>query len=54
VFDLTGKRPAWQRAQIYTSTVYNKMLANVIQGGMKPDLAVTEAAQAARALLKNA
>lgn len=54
VFDLAGKKLAWQRAKIYTSTVYNKMLANVIQGGMAPDAAVTEAAQAARALLKSA
>ncbi|KAB7619614.1 ABC transporter substrate-binding protein [Verminephrobacter eiseniae] len=52
VFDLTGKKPAWQRAKVYTSTIYNKMLANVIQGGIAPDAAVTDAAQAARALLK--
>lgn len=53
VFDFAGKKPAWQRAKVYTSTVYNKMLANVIQGGMAPDAAVTEAAQAARTLLKS-
>lgn len=54
VFDLAGKRLAWQRAKIYTSTVYNKMLASVIQGGMPPDAAITEAAQAARHLIKSA
>ncbi len=53
VFDLNGHKLSWQRAKIYTSTVYNKMLANVIQGGMKPDAAVGQAADAARALLKN-
>ncbi|MGD9942082.1 MAG: ABC transporter substrate-binding protein [Burkholderiaceae bacterium] len=53
VFDLAGKRLAWQRAKVYTSTVYNRMLASVIQGGTAPDAAITEAARAARALLRN-
>jgi multiple sugar transport system substrate-binding protein len=54
VFDLSGKKPAWQRAQVYNSTVYNRMLASVIQGNTAPAAAVTEAARAARALLKSA
>ncbi|MHA7601775.1 ABC transporter substrate-binding protein [Alicycliphilus sp. T452] len=54
VFDLAGKRPAWQRAKVYTSTVYNRMLGSVIQGGVTPEQAVTDAAQAARSLLKSA
>lgn len=53
VFDLSGKKPAWQRAKVYTSTVYNRMLASVIQGGATPEAAVTEGARAARALLKS-
>lgn len=53
VFDLAGKKPSWQRAKIYTSTVYNRMLGSVIQGGTAPAAAVTEGARAARALLKS-
>jgi multiple sugar transport system substrate-binding protein len=53
VYDLNGKKPSWQRARVYTSTVYNKMLASVVQGGTDPDAAIDQAAKAARALLKN-
>lgn len=52
VFDLNGKALNWQRARVYTSTVYNKMLANVIQGDMDPGKSLDEAAAAARALIK--
>ncbi|WP_424627828.1 ABC transporter substrate-binding protein [Bradyrhizobium sp. SYSU BS000235] len=54
VYDLKGTKPSWQRARIYTSTVYNKMLANVVQGGADPAAAIDQAAKAARALVKNA
>lgn len=54
VYDLKGTKPSWQRARIYTSTVYNKMLANVVQGGADPSTAIDQAAKAARALVKNA
>ena len=54
VYDLNGKRPSWQRAKIYTSTVYNKMLASVVQGGADPSVAIDQAAKAARSLIKNA
>lgn len=53
VYDLTGKKALWQRARVYTSTVYNKMLASVVQGGADPNAAIAEAARSARALLKN-
>jgi len=54
VYDLNGKKPSWQRAKIYTSTVYNKMLASVVQGGADPSAAIDQAAKAARSLIKNA
>lgn len=54
VYDLNGKKPSWQRAKIYTSTVYNKMLASVVQGGADPSTAIDQAAKAARSLIKNA
>lgn len=54
VYDLNGKKPSWQRARIYTSTVYNKMLASVVQGGADPSGAIDQAAKAARSLIKNA
>lgn len=54
VYDLHGKKPVWQRAKIYTSTVYNKMLASVVQGGTDPAAAIDQAAKAARSLVKNA
>ena len=54
VYDLNGKKASWQRARIYTSTVYNKMLASVVQGGADPAAAISEAAKAARSLIKNA
>lgn len=53
VYDLSGRKPLWQRARLYTSTVYNKMLASVVQGGADPSVAIDRAAAAARALLKN-
>lgn len=53
VYDLSGKKPLWQRARVYTSTAYNKMLASVVQGGADPNAAIDQAASAARALLKN-
>jgi multiple sugar transport system substrate-binding protein len=53
VYDLDGKKALWQRARVYTSTVYNKMLASVVQGGVDPNVAIDQAAQQARALLKN-
>lgn len=53
VYDLSGKKPLWQRARVYTSTIYNKMLAGVVQGGVKPEAAIDTAARHARALLKN-
>ncbi len=52
VYDLTGEKPNWQRARVYTSTVYNKMLASVVQGGANPAAAIDQAASAARALLR--
>lgn len=54
VYDLSGKKPNWQRAKIYTSTVYNKMVAGVVQGGADPSAAIDQAAKAARTLVKNA
>ncbi|MDB5741846.1 MAG: extracellular solute-binding protein family 1 [Polaromonas sp.] len=54
VFDFSGRKLSLARARIYTSTVYNKMLANVIQGNMPAATAVTQAASAARVLLKAA
>ena len=54
VYDLNGKKASWQRARIYTSTVYNKMLAGVVQGGADPSAAIDQAAKAARSLIKNA
>lgn len=53
VYDLNGRKANWQRARIYTSTVYNKMLASVVQGGADPASAIDQAARAARALIKN-
>ncbi|ADH91585.1 extracellular solute-binding protein family 1 [Ancylobacter novellus DSM 506] len=53
VYDLNGKKAAWQRARIYTSTVYNKMLATVIQAGGDPNAAIEQAAKSAKSLLKN-
>lgn len=52
VYDLNGKKPNWERARIYTSTVYNKMIASVVQGGTDPAAAIDQAAKAARALVK--
>jgi multiple sugar transport system substrate-binding protein len=52
VYDLSGKVPNWQRVRLYTSTTYNKMVANVIQGGMDEDAAVEQAGAAARKLLR--
>lgn len=52
VFDLDGKKLNWQRAKVYTSTVYNRMLANVIQGDMDPEKSLDQAADAARNLIK--
>jgi len=52
VYDLRGQKAIWQRAKVYTSTVYNKMIANVIQGGIDPGKAVDQAAAAARSLIK--
>jgi multiple sugar transport system substrate-binding protein len=53
VYDLNGKKALWQRARVYTSTVYNKMLASVVHGGADPNAAIDQAATAARSLLKN-
>jgi multiple sugar transport system substrate-binding protein len=52
VYDLTGKVPNWQRVRLYTSTTYNRMVADVIQGGLDEDSAVERAGAAARKLLR--
>jgi multiple sugar transport system substrate-binding protein len=53
VFELNGKQLRWERAKVYTSTIYNKMLASVVQGDIAPDAAIDQAAKAARTMLKN-
>lgn len=52
VYDLNGKKPNWQRVRLFTSTTYNKIIAGVIQGDLKPEEAIDQGAAAARTLLK--
>lgn len=52
VYDLSGKKASYPRARIYTSTVYNRMIARVIDGGVSPERSIEQAAAEARALLR--
>lgn len=52
VYDLSGKRASYVRARVYTSTVYNRMIARVIDGGVSPEKSIEQAAAEARALLR--
>lgn len=52
VYDLAGTKPNWQRVRVFTSTTYNKIIAGVIQGGMRPEEAIDQGAAAARTLLR--
>ncbi len=54
VYDLNGRRANWQRVRVFTSTVYNKIVASVIQGDVAPAAAIDEGAAAARQLLRRA
>ena len=52
VYDFNGKKPAWQRVRVYTSTTYNKIISAVVAGGVAPDEAIDDGAAAARQLIR--
>jgi multiple sugar transport system substrate-binding protein len=52
VYDFNGKKPAWQRVRVYTSTTYNKIISAVVAGGVAPEQAIDDGAAAARQLIR--